>query len=175
MGASKRLNTASMLGKRNTLGGRLARGDGFHVSFDMFFDRPHVMARLDKKRLRVLSRVGAYTMGAMRKSMRRAKEGDNLPSVAPKPPKSRMGQLRNFTFFGLDRQKQETVVGPAKLGSGSVSVPRVLDEGGMAQVTLPGGEMVLARYLPRPFAGPTSPAFLAGNRFFEQLIKETPL
>lgn len=42
----------------------------FRVKFDMFVDRPGVIAKIDRWKLRILSRTGAYGMGTMRKMIR---------------------------------------------------------------------------------------------------------
>src|SRR5262245_53902784 len=44
-----------------------------HVKFEMFVDRPGIMKRIERKRLRVLSKVGAYARTAMQRQSRAPK------------------------------------------------------------------------------------------------------
>lgn len=46
-----------------------------HTKFSMFVDRPGVMARIERKRLRVLSKVGAYSRSAMQRQIRAPNAG----------------------------------------------------------------------------------------------------
>ena len=69
-------------------GGGLPFRDSFHVSFSMFVDRKGVMDRLDKKVLRILGGTGAYTMGAMRKSIR--------------PPTKKQARSNRITVRGVN-------------------------------------------------------------------------
>lgn len=146
------------------------------VTKNMFFDRSKVLDRLEKKRARVLARTGGYTRSAMQRSMRYV-TGKGKPSKPGKPPKARRKNplLRKLIAFGLD-SNDTVVVGPlASKSSTTVNVPELLNEGGTARIVLPGGERVRARYMPRPFATPDSPAGSAGQNKFEELIEETPL
>lgn len=59
----------------------MARSAKFHVTFDMFVDRPGVFARVEAWKLRTLSRTGAYGMGVMRKQFRPPLTGKRSNSV----------------------------------------------------------------------------------------------
>lgn len=192
MGLGKRLYTrhitANRLDRRLARGLRgLGKGDGFHVDFSMFFDRTHVINRVEKKQHRVLSGTGAYAMGAMRKSMRKGRVSQrNKPgpphygggSKPGEPPRWWSKLLRDFIFFGFDADKESVLVGPYKFTrkqATSVTVPKLLNDGGAALTVLPGGRAVMASYLPRPFATPESPAGQAGTKKFHELTEKIPL
>lgn len=52
-----------------------------HVKFKMFVDRPGVMRAIDRKRLRVLSRVGAFAMTVMRRMIRAPKSSKRARTI----------------------------------------------------------------------------------------------
>lgn len=145
------------------------------VTKGMFIDRQKVLNRLDAKRASVLGRTGAFTRKSMQRSMRyHTKSGK--PSKPGKPPRARRAYplLRQRIAFGVDGD--EVITGPlVRRSTTSVKVPRLLNEGGVAKVVLPGGDKVRAKYLPRPFATDESPAFTAGLAKFQELTETTPL
>lgn len=153
------------------------------IDYSMFFDRQRVINRLTTKELKILSGTGSFTRGAMRNSMRKArkaKDGRRLPygggSKPGEPPRRREGSLHRLIFFELAKAELNMVCGPKKLaGRSIVAVPKLLNEGGMARVVLPSGDMVIGRYLPRPFATTESPAGQAGIRKFRELTETVPL
>lgn len=110
------------------------------VDFTLFFnlDNARVTSALDKKEFRVLSRTGAWTRGAMRRSIRKGgKRGK--PSDVGKPPKywSRgFGSLKDGIFFVADLNAGGVIIGPNKLKTnvtpqgGLASSAQLLEEGG---------------------------------------------
>jgi hypothetical protein len=52
-----------------------------NVRFDLFVDRPYVMARIEAWRLRILGRTGAYGRGTIRKQFRPQKQGVRFNTV----------------------------------------------------------------------------------------------
>lgn len=134
-----------------------------------FFDRPKVMAAVDKARRRALSRSGAYIRTAARSSIRPRKSY----SQPGQPPHSHEGSLRNLILFGYDAASDSVVVGP--VGFRRSTVPNLLEFGGkvrntrrrVIRVGQPGrnekGQFVLGKtieagqtlkYEPRPFMNP---------------------
>lgn len=124
-----------------------------------WFDRAHVLHRVDKVRARVLSRFGYFVMRDARQSIRRPRrkrvseltdrqlaarerarrEGKTYemppaPSDPGKPPRNLTGLLKYMIFFSYDRYSQGVVVGPALAPSGDAAnpIPRILEEGGTA-------------------------------------------
>lgn len=123
-----------------------------------FFDRPKVIAAVDKARLKYLRTAGGKVRLTARRSIRNApqkklsemtkeektffaiaqwkakKEGRSKPkrprrsSPPGKPPFSQTGLLKQFIFFSFDPKTKSTVVGPAKLNSGS-GAPERLEHG----------------------------------------------
>lgn len=136
-----------------------------------FFDRPKVVAAVDKARRRALSRAGAYVRTSARTSIRKRKS-----YAAPgNPPHSHEGSLRKMILFGYDRSSDSVVVGP--VGFRRSVVPNLLEFGGkvrntrrrVVRVGQPGrnerGQFVLGQrkvieageelnYEPRPYMAP---------------------
>jgi len=118
----------------------------------LFFDREKVVRAVDKAKRAVLSRAGAFIRTAARTSIRKRK-GSAPPGS---PPHSHVGLLRNFIFFGYDRQSDSVVVGPAKLNR-ATEAPRVLEHGGTTTVTRFSRGRIRKRRVrvnARPFMGP---------------------
>jgi hypothetical protein len=122
---------------------------GFKVE-KFFFDKAAVINAMDRKDRAALSKAGAFIRTRARSSMRRTKKS------APKgqPPRAHVGKLKEFLYFSYDPQTKSVVVGPAKFGDGTV--PRIQEEGGIAQ--LPNGKRV--RIDPHPYMGPALAAEL---------------
>lgn len=147
-----------------------------HVDFSMFVDRPGVMKRVERKRLRVLARTGGFARQAMKRQMRPA--GKKGKSSRPgEPPRTIVGTIRDLILFGVDGE--EVVIGP-KLNKttkgnrllGKASVPQLLNEGGRESLLYPNGQRETVSYEPRPFVDPIRPTV---EQFFEKAIEETPL
>lgn len=120
-----------------------------------FFDRPKVIAAVDKGRLKYLRQGGGMVRLTARRSIRNApqkkqseltdeektryaialwkakKEGRKRPkrplrsSKPGAPPFSVTGLLKQFLFFSFDPQTKTTVVGPAKLNKPSGAPERL--------------------------------------------------
>ena len=149
-----------------------------HVDTKMFFDRPHVMRRVDQKTGRVLARTGAFGRQVMRRQMRPA--GKKRKSSRPgEPPRTIVGTIKKLLFFGMAPNKKAVVIGPKKQSPpsghhlfGKESIPQLLDEGGREKLLLPDGKRTTADYLPRPFTDPVRPTI---TEKFRDLLRETPL
>ena len=152
-------------------------GGGIHVTFDMFLDRPHVVRRIEAKRLNVYKRGGAYGRGVMRRLQRRV--GPNAPPSRPgEAPRARIGLIRDLTFFGLADADETAVIGPLPFKNtrrtnlhGKASIPQLLNEGGRQTSQTRRGPVTL-HYDKRPFTD------LTGQIVFpwvERLVERTPL
>lgn len=123
------------------------------VTKQMFFDRKAVTSRLDRTTRKVLSRFGAFVRTGARHSIRKRK-GVSKPG---EPPSSHTGLLRNFIFFGYDRDRRSVVIGPQRLNQKVGDAPHALEYGGpSAVVEGPRGRRRKRRIkvAARPFMGP---------------------
>lgn len=149
---------------------------------DAFFDKPGIIARIDKTRLKNLSRAGAFVRTSARSLLRRRKN----PSRPGQPPtvysRDNFATLRNI-LFAYDETGDEgrVIVGPVGLNqvndvAGSrQTIPELLEKGGtnsILEVSANRGKTWKrfdrrrnirpweitrrrpARYEPRPFMGP---------------------
>lgn len=91
----------------------------------MFFDRAEVLAKLDKRAVKALSKFGAFVRTRSRTSIRKRKGR----SPAGSPPFSHVGTLRNAILFAYDPDSRSVVIGPHQAGHSGVGA-RVLEEGG---------------------------------------------
>jgi hypothetical protein len=118
---------------------------------DSFFDRHVVIAAVDKAKLKVLSRAGAFIRTAARTSIRR-RRGSAPPG---KPPHSHEGSLRKLILFGYDRGSDSVVVGP--VGFRNSEAPAALERGGVTTVyRRKNGRLIgeRVRIEARPYMGP---------------------
>lgn len=95
----------------------------------MFFDRPRIVAALDRTKRKALSRGGAFIRQAAKTSIRKRK-GSAPPG---KPPHSHEGSLRRLILFGYDQRTDSVVVGP--VGFKKSTAPNVLEFGGTTLIT----------------------------------------
>ena len=123
----------------------LAFGTTFHAAKSNFFDRLAITSAVDKARVKVLSKCGAFVMRRARSSIKRpganraaAKVRDakgrlvfqRLRASKPgSPPFSQTGLLKKFILFSYDRSSQSVVVGPTLLNRPS-GAPEALEYGG---------------------------------------------
>lgn len=106
----------------------------------MFFDRAMVGKRVNREKIKRLSKGGAFIRRRARSSIRASKNH----SKPGEPVKTRGKQyLKRNIFFSYDKSSDSVVVGPAKLnmiffdGDGKPlkgTVPEVLEKGGTIQV-----------------------------------------
>ena len=123
---------------------------------EMFLDRKAIVDAVDSATRRVLSKFGAFVRTAARTSIRPAGK-KNAVSLPGQPPRSHVGLLRQFIFFGYDSSQRSVVIGPARLNTDSGEIPHILEYGGTTIVkSLHRGKLKLtpARIEPRPFMGP---------------------
>lgn len=120
----------------------------------LFFDRPHVLNRIEEARVRALSKAGAYVMKAARGMLRTARgKSVNKPSKPGRPPKSRTGLLRDHIYFVFDPQTLSVVVGPARLNR-TLGAPALHEFGGVRFRRDAIGKSQRLKYPPRPYMRP---------------------
>jgi len=100
------------------------------VTKQMFFDRKAVTGAVDRATRKVLSRFGAFVRTGARHSIRKRKRA----SAPGEPPSSHTGLLRNFIFFGYDRDRRSVVIGPQRLNQKIGDAPQALEYGGPSTV-----------------------------------------
>jgi len=103
------------------------------ISMDLkaiFFDRKAVRSAVDRTARRVLSRFGAFVRRAAKSSIRKRKRA----SAPGEPPSSHTGLLKQFIFFGYDRDRRSVVIGPQRLNQKIGDAPAALEHGGMSTV-----------------------------------------
>lgn len=97
-----------------------------------FFDRQKVASRVEKVRLKNLSKCGAFVRTRARSSLRRRKR----PAAPGQPPsvhsKDSFATLKNI-LFGYDAATKGVIVGPVAVNGNKQDVPRLMEKGGMAQ------------------------------------------
>jgi hypothetical protein len=102
-----------------------------------FFDRPKVLAALDRAKRKQLSKAGAFIRRRARSSMRRRKG----VSAAGSPPSAHSPDPSLKTiFFAYDSRRDTVVVGPVKLNQKisavkpDLTVPSLMERGGTATI-----------------------------------------
>ena len=127
----------------------------------MFFDRARIIAAMDRKSVKALSRAGSFIWTRERTSMKRRQASASPGS----PPNVHGGQLKALNYFGYDPSTKSVVVGPAKFKSGRV--PLLMEVGGSAQINQ-RKRIKTARYSPHPFMGPALNAEIAAGTIPDQ-------
>jgi len=136
----------------------------------LFFDKETVLRSVDTATRKVFGRFGAFVRNAARWSMRKKPPmvamGDQWvrfggdwkpmsPSAPGSPPYSRGGALRKYLFFALEPSRKTVVIGPTLTKSSGVSVPEVLEYGGVSEVfDFAIRKRRKIRIAPRPYMGP---------------------
>ncbi len=123
------------------------------VTKQTFFDRKAVTGAVDRATRKVLSRFGAFVRTGARHSIRKRRR----VSDPGEPPSSHTGLLRNFIFFGYDRDRRSVVIGPQRLNQKVGDAPHALEHGGTSTVVegLRGKRKKRRiRIAARPFMGP---------------------
>lgn len=122
----------------------------------VFFDKPEVMAAVDRGTRKALSKFGAYTRTRAKSSIKKRK-GSSAPGS---PPSSHTGYLKRLIFFGYDAQKKSVVIGPLPFRKNAA---RIIEEGGLERGSL---------YQARPFMKPAFDAELKNAAgYFKDTIK----
>jgi len=119
----------------------------------IFFDRKAVRSAVDRTARRVLSRFGAFVRRAAKSSIRKRKRA----SAPGEPPSSHTGLLKQFIFFGYDRDRRSVVTGPQRLNQKVGDAPAALEHGGVSTVVegLRGKRRKRrVRIRARPYMGP---------------------
>jgi hypothetical protein len=117
----------------------------------LFFDRAVVIAEMESKTRKALSRAGAFIRTRARSSIRSRKSAAPVGS----PPSSHTHLLKRFIFFSYDPATKSIVAGPEQLtGVRGTDVPHTLEFGGHGQTKGKGGVRRVFTIKPRPFMGP---------------------
>lgn len=126
---------------------------GFDKAVSQFLQGP-VMDSMDQAYVAWLKRMGAYIRRDANRSMRTDRSKKQRPSLPGRPPKSRVGYLKEFNFFIFDQSEQAMYVGPILLGSKVIgdTVPGVHEHGGV----LKNPRSRRRQYPARPFMGPAA-------------------
>ena len=117
-----------------------------------FFDKPAILKKMDAARRRSLSKAGAFVRADARASIRKSKK----ISQPGRPPRSHVGLLKKFLFFGYDPAAKSVVVGPARLTKVGAA-PQALEHGGTTQIMTGRKGRRKKRTItirPRPFMAP---------------------
>lgn len=135
------------------------------VPKQLFFDRPKVVALMDKTTRRILGRFGALTRKIERQSIRRRKSSSR-PGQPPHAHAKGNDGLK-LVYFAVDPAKRDVVIGPVgfKAADGT-PVPELLDRGGTVTRRI-RGRTRRQTYRARPFAEP------AGREAIKQLPEIT--
>ena len=109
------------------------------VKFNLFFNKPEVTRRFNKKEIRVLSGTGSHTRGVMRRMIKKGpKKSNTLPGSPPKYRKRGFASLKDGIFFQADLRTSSVITGANKLKtrtrSSKASGAQLLEEGGSATV-----------------------------------------
>lgn len=109
------------------------------------------MNAVEKGRITVLSKVGAFVRRTDQQSIRDGVRVTNgvskrsKPSKPGRPPKSWTGLLRDFIWFSYDPESQSVVIGPVPLNQFHV-VNGALAQGGVPHVLEYGGTIGFREY-----------------------------
>lgn len=115
-----------------------------------FFDRPEIQRRVEKMKLSVMRRFGAYVRTTAQRSLRYAKPGvHSKPGDPPKvhttsnysrvrvnkktgkAVKKALSPLRDLIFFSFDQSRGSVVIGPVGFKTKNrLPAPQVLEHGG---------------------------------------------
>jgi hypothetical protein len=105
-----------------------------------FFNQKKVLAMMDKKTHKVLSRYGAYVRRTAQTSMR-TRKGSSPPGQPPFAHKRKL--LKKLLFFSYDRHKKIVVIGPVLFErTKRLKVPSTLEHGGTQIVQTDSGVQV---------------------------------
>ena len=110
------------------------------VSVRLEFDDKTVLGAVKNGNNKALTRVGAYVRKAARHAVSRSKTASD-PGM---PPHTRRGLLKRSILFGVDRQRQAVVIGPAYQFIGVAMTAHEF-----------GGKFRGRKYPKRPLMGPT--------------------
>jgi hypothetical protein len=99
----------------------------------LFFDKPAVVAAVDKATRKVLNRIGGMIRLTARRSIKKAPNGKSA-SKPGKPPLSHTGLLRNYIYYSFDPQARSVVVGPVALRAKGKNVPHTLEYSGNTKI-----------------------------------------
>ncbi len=145
--------------------------------FSLKLDRSKVIQRHDRRNRTLLMRTGGYSRALMRNQMKRAPKKFPSNSKPGEAPRTREGSLKRNISFAFDSAGPSVVTGPDTFATktkprGGKTGAEMLNEGGFASLTKPGGEKVAATFKPRPF---TVKPLEGGAEFLATQTAKTPL
>ena len=140
------------------------------MNFSGFFDRDAVMKAVGKANRQILNQMGRKVRSTAQKSLIYS-DKPSRPGQPPHAHKSRIRTrvsrktgkvrkrsvsfLREFLFYAYEFDKQDVVVGPAKLNSTIDSRALLaLEEGGTSRVPAEGGKTRTVTIRKRPYMKP---------------------
>lgn len=144
------------------------------VKIDVYAGK--VTRRIAAKRVRILFKIGGYTLRAYRRGMRYRK-GPSRPGSPPSAHKtgSNGPLLREASGFAVDKLRGRVVIGPKRFRRLSrptgKTVPEILNEGGVVFAEHEG-KRITAELEARPFLAPT---YTDGRKRLDELIEEVRL
>ena len=109
------------------------------------FDQSRILVAVKSGNITALRRAGAY----IRKSAQNKVTQSSNASAPGSPPNTRRGLLKQSLLFGVEKQRQSVVVGPAEKFIGTAMSAHEF-----------GGTYRRRRYPKRPLMGPTLQATL---------------
>ena len=109
------------------------------------FDESRILVAVKSGNITALRRAGAY----IRKSAQNKVTQSSNASAPGSPPNTRRGLLKQSLLFGVEKQRQSVVVGPAEKFIGTAMSAHEF-----------GGTYRRRRYPKRPLMGPTLQATL---------------
>ena len=104
------------------------------------FDETRILIAVKSGNITALRRAGAY----IRKAARNRVTQSSNASAPGTPPHTRQGLLKNSILFGVEKQRQSVVIGPAEKFIGTAMKAHEF-----------GGVYRKRRYPKRPLMGPT--------------------
>lgn len=117
-----------------------------------FFDRKKIVDRIEKMKLRSLSRMGAIIRSRSRRQILHRKTYRRRSAGGQSPISHRRPGLRTI-LFGLNPQNESVIVGPVRLNT-MTNVASVLEKGGVSRFKGWRGKIYTKRYAARPFMKP---------------------
>ena len=104
------------------------------------FDERRILVAVRRGNNVALRRAGAY----IRKAARNRVSQSERSSIPGTPPNTRRGLLKNSLLFGVEKNRESVVIGPAESIIGTAAHPHEF-----------GGRYKKRRYPKRPLMGPT--------------------
>lgn len=98
----------------------------------LFFDRPAVIAMLNRRERSMLSRFGAFVRRRAKSSIKFSSK--NETSQPGRAPKGHTHKLRDKIYFAADPRRRSVVTGPVTFGGRTGEELQALEEGGFVNL-----------------------------------------